>query len=186
MKKDDRGFTLVELLVVIAIIGILSGVVIGSVAMAKSADALAAANRFDAFLARTRIGCMGRQGQVCMTLTLDENKRVVAKYYEGVTSEATPPAINTLRGKTPAYSEVIGGSGVSLQYKVNGDESVLGGTIQSTTVSQCILQFDRDTGALTSPLDNTSKTGNCVFTFTGGGRSHTVTIYADTGSHKVD
>ena len=184
MKKDDRGFTLVELLVVIAIIGILSGVVIGSVAMAKSADALAAANRFDAFLARTRIGCMGRQGQVCMTLTLDENKRVVAKYYEGLNS------LNQLNSTPPFYSEVIGGSGVSVDCQLKNSAGTtkmcFGGTDYSSIVTIIALQFDRDTGALTAPLDSNDKTGDCVFTFTGGGRSHTVTIYDDTGSHKVD
>ena len=172
MKRDNHGFTLVELLVVVAIIGILSAVIVGSIATAKSADSLAAANRLNAFVSRTRMGCMGRQAQVCMTLTLDSNDCLVASYYENVTS------ISELKNSsTPFYTETIGGSGVSLQYTINSTTSYLGGA----GVAQVILQFDRNTGALTFPTG-----GDIVFTLTGGGRSHTVTLYADTGSHKVD
>lgn len=186
MKKDDRGFTLVELMVVVAILAVLGAVVIYSVSVGKSADALGAANRLDAFVSRTRIGCMGRRAQTFTVLTLDDKGRVVANYYENFSGTGLPQA-KDLAQLTPFYSQIIGGSGVSLKYTIKNSTSPLSNNAaDNNAVTRITLQFDRDTGALISPLSDQSSSGDCVFTLTGGGRSHTVTIYAATGSHKVD
>lgn len=155
----NKGFSLIELIVVIAIMGVMmvvSGYSLNAISLANAKNCT---EEIKYGLEKTRTqACSTDSGTSVASLSLyrDSNtgKVILSKSFEGDAKE-------------------IGGSRVSVQYRVKGAESY---TDLGDETNQLVFTFDRSTGGFKSNYDS--------IIVSSGGRTYTLTCYLLTG--KVD
>lgn len=157
MKTENRGFTLIELIVVIAILGIMTGMVAGSVSTVSGARAKKAAVSTDALLSRCRMGCMSKKDSSWLALSVQNGKYTAVYYESGVESE-----------------RFTGDANVSVQY-------VAGEAPMALSADPVKIAFKRDSGELDTTSGYAAVTS---LTFTSG-RTYTITVVPDTGAHWI-
>ena len=161
MKNENSGFTLIELIAVVVMIGIIATIMGMSVTTVSSAKAQRCAKSVDALISKCRVGCLGRSGDVHLTVSLDGSGNIKGEYSEnGV-------VIRT---------ETFAASGVTVSYTTSAGTIALSG--QPLTLS-----FNRSTGGQNFQSDGTSYC--TAIKFTGGGRTFTIKLVPSTGNHKL-
>ena len=165
MKRNNSGFSLVELIVVMAIIGIITVIVGISVSSASSAKTQKAAASVNVMISKCRAGCLGRAGDVKLTVSLDGSGNIICQYYEKGALVST---------------DTIGGNNISVSYTTQKT----GFSAVTTALSghPLTLSFNRSTGAL-NPQSDGSLCNSIIFS---GGRTYTIRIYPSTGAHELE
>ncbi|NCB73219.1 MAG: type II secretion system protein [Clostridia bacterium] len=161
MKNKNSGFTLIELIAVVLMIGVVATIMGMSAVTVSSAKAQRCANSVDAMISKCRTDCLGRAGDVHLTISLDSKGNVQGDYYEnGVISR----------------TETIPASGVSVSYTTST------GTVALSDFP-LTLSFARSTGGQNFQPDGISYC--TAIKFTGGGKTISIKLVPSTGNHKL-
>lgn len=161
MKNKNSGFTLIELIAVVVMIGIIATIMGMSVTTVSSARAQRCANSVDSLISKCRAGCLGRSGDVHLTISLDSDGNIKGEYYEnGVV----------------ARTETIPTSGLTVSYTTSAGVVALSG-------HPLTLSFNRSTGGQKFQSDGISYC--TAIKFTGGGKLVTIKLVPSTGNHKL-
>jgi len=161
LKNKNSGFTLVELIAVVLMIGVVATIIGMSVATVSSAKAQRCANSVDSMISKSRADCLGRAGDVHLTISLDSNGNIRGDYYEnGVISR----------------TETVPASGVAVSYTTSA------GTVALSDFP-LTLSFSRSTGGQNFQSDGISYC--TAIKFTSGGKTFSIKLVPSTGNHKL-
>ena len=171
-RVKNAGYTLVEIIVVVAIIAITLTLVFLSVNTVFALDVRQTAKDLAGELAKEKIACMTRTGNVYLRLYKTDAGILADRYENGVLTE---------------QAVSIGKKVVAVTYY--SATNTAGIVLDSTGV---IISFNRNDGSfktigqawmLYNPSSNPTYSGEYYtkFVITSGGRTSTVTLYPQTG-----
>ncbi len=166
MSRNSKGFTLIELVVVIAISAIIIGIIAMSVYPSYSANAKRCATQTDSLIAKCRLGCLSRSGNVRLTIRSDSSGNIIGDYYE---ASDTPISSDTLSNKKAAVSYTLKSSDGSLRTARISDAPLT-------------LSFNRSTGALKAQSDGSYCTAIAISC---GAKTYTIALVPTTGTHSL-
>ncbi|MEA4821618.1 MAG: prepilin-type N-terminal cleavage/methylation domain-containing protein [Erysipelotrichales bacterium] len=164
MKRNNKGLTLVELIVAMAIISIITVIIGLSVSASSSAKTEKTAASVDALISKCRAGCLGRAGDVHLTISLDGTD-IVCDYYEDGAVVST---------------DTFSGSGIAVSYIMTPAGSEAGTTTVLSESTSLTLSFHRSTGSLTAQAGS-----YCTSISFTGGRTYTIELFPITGAHRL-
>ncbi len=159
--RAQEGFTLIELIVVMAIMVVVTGLVSLSVSAVNSATVKQSAVSVDYLISKCRAGCLGRSGNVYLTLSVDGSGNIIGQYYENDALVST----DTL----PGQNIIVSCTTTTRTFELS-DEPLT-------------LSFDRSTGAQKS--QSLTEEIYCTSINFLSARSYTIKLVSLTGNHSL-
>ncbi len=152
---------MVELIVVMAIMVVVTGLVSLSVSAVNSATVKQSATSIDYLISKCRAGCLGRSGDVHLTLTVDGSGNIVGQYFENGALVSTDTF--------PGQNIIVSCTTTTETYELSD--------------KPLTLSFDRSTGAQKS--QSLTEEIYCTSINFLSARSYTIELVALTGNHRL-